>query len=167
MFLKYWPAALLLAFSFLAVVLARRHGEEKRGGEQGERSSSTPIACDLSVFDPAQREEHGKELQRLLSSAEGLESRGNQRALRFPYERALFIDAATWIADEGRCCPFFRFSLRLEPSANCFRLEIDAPVEAQAILDAALAPLETRGNLKSASASGVSSRWWLAARRLR
>jgi len=139
MFLKYWPAAWTLPVTSLAVVLVRRNREEACGCEQDASTSATPIACDLNVFDSAEREEHATQLRRLLSSAESIESRGNQRCLRFPYDRALFVDVATWVADESRCCPFFGFNLRLDPSARSFQLEIDAPAGAQAILDAALA----------------------------
>lgn len=97
------------------------------------------IACDMTVFDPSEREAHEALLKKLLSKALAREVRGTRRALKLPYERDLFADAAIWIADESRCCPFFGFNLRVEPAADVFWLEIDAPPEAQGIIDAGIA----------------------------
>ena|ERR1700722_14094298 len=101
------------------------------------------IGGDMTVFDPNEREAHVELLKRLLSRALTREVRGNKRALKLPYERELFVDAAVWIADESRCCPFFGFNLRVEPAADVFWLEIDAPAEAQGIIDAGLAAART------------------------
>jgi hypothetical protein len=101
--------------------------------------TSAPVACDLTVFDPNEREAHAALLKKLLSRSLTRDVRGTKRALKLPYERALFVDAAVWIADESRCCPFFGFNLRVEPAADFFWLEIDAPPEAQGIIDAGLA----------------------------
>jgi hypothetical protein len=101
--------------------------------------TSAPVACDLTVFDPNERKAHQALLKKLLSRALTREVRGTKRALKLPYERELFVDAAIWIADESRCCPFFGFNLRVEPAADSFWLEIDAPPEAQGIIGAGLA----------------------------
>ncbi len=104
-----------------------------------KKSISAPVACDMTVFDPNEREAHAALLKKLLSRALTREVRGTRRALKLPYERELFVDAAIWIADESRCCPFFGFELRVEPANDFFWLEIDAPAEAQGIIDAGLA----------------------------
>ncbi len=104
-----------------------------------KKSTSAPIACDMTVFDPNQREAHAALLKKLLSRALTREVRGTKRGMKLPYERELFVDAALWIADESRCCPFFGFSIRVESAADFFWLEIDAPPEAQGIIDAGLA----------------------------
>ena len=102
------------------------------------------IACDMTVFDQNEREAHAALIKKLLSRALTREVRGTKRALKLPYERELFVDAAVWIADESRCCPFFGFELRVEPVNDFFWLEIDAPPEAQGIIDAGLAAASAR-----------------------
>src|SRR5579864_3415276 len=104
-----------------------------------KKSISAPVACDMTVFDPNEREAHAALLRKLLSRALTREVRGTNRALKLPYDRELFVDAAVWIADESRCCPFFGFNLRVESEAEFFWMEIDAPPEAQGIIDAGLA----------------------------
>ena len=97
------------------------------------------VACDMTVFDLNEREAHQALLKKLLSRVLTREVRGTKRALRLPYERELFVDTALWIADESRCCPFLGFNVRVEAAADFFWLEIDAPPEAQGIIDAGLA----------------------------
>jgi hypothetical protein len=144
MFLKARP--LILAFSVAAIattLFSRRRDTAACGCEAGTKSSA-PVACDLTVFDPEERKAHAALLKKLLSRAQTREVRGTKRAVKLPYERELFVDAAVWIADESRCCPFFGFNLRVDPAAEAFWLEIDAPPEAQGIIDTGLATASGR-----------------------
>jgi hypothetical protein len=75
--------------------------------------AQSPIACDMSVLSPAQREIH-------ISTSRDLFSNLNQiRELSDGYEFRLdgssaIVKAAEFIALEKLCCPFLNFSLEVE-----------------------------------------------------
>jgi len=144
MFLKSRSLILVFSVGAIAITIFSRRGDNASCGCEAGTKSSAPVACDMTVFDPDEREAHEALLKKLLSRAQAREVRGTKRALKLPYERELFVDAAVWIADESRCCPFFGFNLRVEPAADAFWLEIDAPPEAQGIIDAGLAAAGAR-----------------------
>jgi hypothetical protein len=94
----------------------------------------TQIACDLGVFTEAQRADHERESNAVLGSLideayeleDGLE-------LRYGDAPHVAERVQSWIAGERRCCPFFRFSLRVEQPGGVV-LRITGPREAKEIL---------------------------------
>ena len=139
MLLKVRSLILVFSVGAIAITLFSRRRDKPACGCEAGTKSSAPVACDLTVFDSEERKAHGALLKKLLSRAQTREVRGTKRVVELPYERELFVDAAVWIVDESRCCPFFGFNLRVGPAADVFWLEIDAPPEAQGIIDAGLA----------------------------
>src|ERR1700731_2356458 len=120
MFLKLRSTILVFSVGAISITLfSRRRDQAACGCEDGTKSSPS-LACDLTVFDSEEREAHGALLKRLLSRAQTREVRGTKCAVKLPYERDLFLDAAVWIADESRCGPFFGFKIRLEWAAGVF-----------------------------------------------
>ena len=91
-----------------------------------------PIACDLSVFTPQERTEHFARGKRIFAFAR-IDELSDGYAFTWTDARA---ELETWIDEEKRCCPFFEFDLTRTSSET--KLAITGPLEAKAILRAAL-----------------------------
>src|SRR5262245_65819308 len=71
-----------------------------------------PIACDLSVFTPAERADHLARSRRLFAAAEDMREDADGYSFTFARTPALNAEVALWVENERRCCPFFRFEVR-------------------------------------------------------
>ena len=77
-------------------------------------SSSTPLACDLSALNEEARAEHQRISEDVLGSVSEIRERPDGYAFRLPTETETIRKAATFIARERLCCPFFDFTLEVE-----------------------------------------------------
>ena len=77
-------------------------------------SSSTPLACDLSALNEEARAEHQRISEDVLGSVSEIRERPDGYAFRLPTETEAIQAAATFIARERLCCPFFDFTLEVE-----------------------------------------------------
>lgn len=75
-------------------------------------SSPAPIACDLSALDSEALDEHERISEFVLGSVTEVREQPDGYAFRLPTET--IRRAATFIARERRCCPFFDFTLQVE-----------------------------------------------------
>jgi hypothetical protein len=98
-----------------------------------------PVSCDPSAFPSAESfAAHMAEGRRLLSMAlERLELTDGW-ALRLPNDDGTVLSLAQWIVGERRCCPFFTFSLKCEPSPGGLWMNITGPDGAKDVLRAEL-----------------------------
>ncbi|MEU1516063.1 MerR family DNA-binding protein [Streptomyces sp. NPDC005811] len=96
--------------------------------ENGERRRSAPVACSLTGDDLDERAAEWR------TAAEGAERTAIPDGIRLtlPAERAAAV--ATLAAAEQQCCPFFDFRLHLD--GPHLHLEVKAPAEGTALLDA-------------------------------
>jgi len=76
-------------------------------------SSQPPIACNLSALGEDSREEHERVSERVLGAVTEIQERPNGYAFRLPTETEMIRQAATFIARERQCCPFFDFTLEV------------------------------------------------------
>lgn len=77
-------------------------------------SSPPPVACDLSALDSEALDEHERMSELVLGSVAEIREQPDSYAFRLPTETEMVRRAATFIARERRCCPFFDFTLRVE-----------------------------------------------------
>ena len=82
-----------------------------------------PIACDLTVLEPAVRATHMEAATQLLCSdaAEVLEI---PDGYTFRYRADQYEQVVQFIANERRCCPFFTFTLEVTPAQGPLWLRI-------------------------------------------
>ena len=79
-------------------------------------SKDTPsLACDLTAIPAAAREEHILTAPQLFAAAQEVQELPNGFAIRFLNEPGRFMSIANFIDKERLCCPFFNFTLELEP----------------------------------------------------
>ena len=74
----------------------------------------SPLICDLSALDSAQRARHQANTGQLFGSVEEIEELADGYAFRLPAEAATLVKAAEFMTLERLCCPFFNFALELE-----------------------------------------------------
>jgi len=73
------------------------------------------IACDLTVMNAQEREQHFLTVHELFASVLEVQERPDGYAFRLPTESLTLRSAAEFIANERLCCPFFEFTLKVEP----------------------------------------------------
>jgi hypothetical protein len=74
-----------------------------------------PLACDLTAIPSSAREEHVLNAPQLFALAQEVQDLPNGFAIRFVNEPGRFLSIAGFIENERLCCPFFNFTLELEP----------------------------------------------------
>ena len=84
----------------------------------------TVLACQMDVFDDAERRRYQTLRERLAERRLGIQEVPDGIALLYPGEPDLFLDVAEWITLERRCCPFLTFSLEFEASPPSVRLRL-------------------------------------------
>ena len=89
------------------------------------------IACDLTVFSPAQRAAHEADTAALLALAATVVRTDAGYRLDFAETPGALL--GRWALDERRCCPFFE--IHIAPRV----LEISGPADALPILEALFA----------------------------
>jgi hypothetical protein len=82
------------------------------------------FACDMSVFEPSEREKHIETTKAVFSLTKEIKEIANGYGFRFPNESSLLINLMSFIDKERRCCPFFGFIVEIEPEGGNVWLEI-------------------------------------------
>ena len=77
-------------------------------------SNSASLACDLTALDESARTEHEQVAESVLGSVTEIREDPEGYAFRLPTQTETIRKAATFIARERLCCPFFDFSLTVE-----------------------------------------------------
>lgn len=90
-----------------------------------------PVACDLTVFTPTERQAHLEKGRRLLEAAVGC--REDADGFRLTLVGISEEQVARWAHDERRCCPFFVF-WTVRGSGDALVLGISGPAAAKEIM---------------------------------
>jgi hypothetical protein len=75
--------------------------------------AQSPIACDMSVLSPAQRELHINTARELFSGLNQIRELSNGYEFRLDGSN-IIVKVAEFISLEKLCCPFLNFSLEVE-----------------------------------------------------
>ena len=95
-----------------------------------------PLACDMSVFTPAERELHIQTTKDLFQSLQNLHKAENGYEFRFPNTSEIIVDMAEFISRERLCCPFLEFILKVSPGNEYITLLLTGPEDTQEFLRA-------------------------------
>jgi hypothetical protein len=87
-----------------------------------ERTIS-PFACDMTAI-ALERDQHIATTKELFRAVEAIRELPDGYAFRFPGERTILALAAAFVALERRCCPFFGFTIEVEPEGGPFWLHL-------------------------------------------
>lgn len=78
-------------------------------------SQDQSLACDLTAIPADVREEHAVTAPQLFETAQEVQELPNGFAICFLNEPGKFMEIAKFIENESLCCPFFDFSVEVEP----------------------------------------------------
>lgn len=78
----------------------------------------------MNVFTAAERREHEEIVRRLFGSIQAVRELGNGYAFQLSNSSATLSLAARFINNERLCCPFFGFTIELEPSNGNLWLQL-------------------------------------------
>jgi hypothetical protein len=84
----------------------------------------SPFACDMTAIEASKRGQHIATIDTLFRNAGEIRERPNGYAFRLPNESDVLLKAAEFIALERLCCPFFGFSLEVEPEGGALWLSL-------------------------------------------
>ncbi|HSM55828.1 MAG TPA: hypothetical protein VK879_06695 [Candidatus Sulfomarinibacteraceae bacterium] len=74
-------------------------------------NNASPISCDLTVLDTAQRESHEQVGRRLFANVQAVQELEDGYAFRFAPDTDIIVDLGRFVAFERQCCPFFDFAI--------------------------------------------------------
>jgi hypothetical protein len=92
-----------------------------------------PLACQLDVFDAAERRRYETLRAGLGARRLGIQEVPDGIAVLYPAEPELFVEVAEWVTLERRCCPFLSFSLEFDADSPSIRLRLVGGEDVEAI----------------------------------
>ena len=96
----------------------------------------TPLACNMNVFTPAQRESHIQATMELVQSFQSVQGIEGGYEFHFPNESEMIYKIAGFISNERLCCPFLKFSFTVGASDEPISLSLTGPDGTQEFLRA-------------------------------
>jgi hypothetical protein len=87
-------------------------------------TEAIPFACNINAIEPDQRQQHLATALEVFQAVETIQQLPNGYAFRLPNETRLLLKAAEFIANERRCCPFFGFTVLIEPDGGAMWLHL-------------------------------------------
>jgi|SRR5687767_7670026 hypothetical protein len=99
------------------------------------------LACDIHAINPEQREQHGHISQALFAEVLEVRDLAGGYGFRLPVETISLMRAAEFISNERLCCPFFAFTLRIEPPNAALWLELTGGAEVKDFIRAEIGSL--------------------------
>jgi len=89
--------------------------------------SSIPLACNMDVFTPAERESYKQTTLKLYQSVQGIQEAANGFEFIFPNESEIITGLAEFISKERLCCPFLEFTLKVASNNAPISLLLTGP----------------------------------------
>ncbi len=116
-----WLAALL---SSGALVQASPQETKTQEKEKQVLMTQNKFYCNIKALNAEERERHKQLTDKLIAA--GREIVETEKGYKFQYSssKVSLAELASWVAAEGKCCPFFDFHIDLEREGNllCLRL---------------------------------------------
>jgi hypothetical protein len=98
--------------------------------------TDTPLACNMNVFTPVQRENHIQTTIQLMQGLQSIEELDNGYKFIFPNKTELITKIAEFISNERLCCPFLEFDLNIISNSETISLSLVGPAGTQEFLRA-------------------------------
>jgi hypothetical protein len=87
-----------------------------------ERES--PFACVMDAIEPGKRQQHIATAKQLFHSVNEIRELSDGYAFRLPKEADMLLKAAEFVSLEKLCCPFFGFTIEVEPEVGDVWLQL-------------------------------------------
>jgi hypothetical protein len=102
-------------------------------------TSNIPLACNMDVFTPVQREAHIQTTMELIQAVQSVQGIENGYIFMFLNETKLISKIAEFISNERLCCPFLEFRLQVISNNEPVSLSLTGPTGTQEFLRAEFA----------------------------
>ena|SRR6266540_2028681 len=99
-------------------------------------NSDFPLACNMGVFTPSQRDSHIQSTAQLMQAIQGIQDIENGYQFLFPNEAVFISKIAEFISNERLCCPFLKFTLNVNSNTEPISLALVGPLGTQEFLRA-------------------------------
>lgn len=86
-----------------------------------------PLACNMNVFTPAERENHIQTIGQLFRTVQRVQEQEQGYEFIFPGGSVTLIQLAEFISKERLCCPFLEFTLKNFPDYENTSLLLTGP----------------------------------------
>jgi hypothetical protein len=95
-----------------------------------------PIACNMNVFMPSEREHHIQITTQLFQAVQDIHETENGYEFIFPLASGskILTSLAEFIFNERQCCPFLKFTLTIETDPHPISLILSGPAGTQEFL---------------------------------
>jgi hypothetical protein len=84
----------------------------------------SPFACNMQAIPPPVRPKHLETARELFGAVRHIRELPNGYAFQLPNESDLLLKVAEFISLERLCCPFFGFTLEIEPEGGSLWLQL-------------------------------------------
>jgi hypothetical protein len=84
----------------------------------------SPFACNMHAIEPEMRPKHLETAHELFGAIRRIRELPNGYAFQLPNESDLLLKVAEFISLERLCCPFFGFTLEIEPEGGSLWLQL-------------------------------------------
>lgn len=95
--------------------------------------NTSPLACNMAVFTPAERESHIQNTLQLYQTVQDIHEAENGYEFLFPHTTEM-AKLTEFISNEKLCCPFLEFTLRIVPNEKPISLTLTGPEGTQEFL---------------------------------
>jgi hypothetical protein len=103
-------------------------------------SNLSPIACDMTALDEAEREAHEAVSEAVFDQVSALRELSDGYALRLPAETEAIQKAGAFVSRERLCCPFFQFSVEVSSEHGPVWLEMTGRKGVKAFIEETVLP---------------------------
>jgi hypothetical protein len=97
-------------------------------------NTEIPLACNMDVFTPSQREAHIQTTTELFQAVQNVQEIENGYEFTFPNETQFISGIAEFISNERLCCPFLKFTLNVFSNHEPVSLSLTGPIGTQKFL---------------------------------
>jgi hypothetical protein len=85
---------------------------------------TSPFTCNMNAIEPAQRKQHIATAVQVFRAVQEIHELPNGYAFRLPNDATVLLKTAEFIMREKLCCPFFGFTLEVEPEGGPLWLQL-------------------------------------------
>jgi hypothetical protein len=93
-----------------------------------------PLACDMTVFAAAQREQHLQATTQLFQAIQSIHEAENGYEFTLRNDSSIITGIGEFISNERICCPFLEFSLKVVSDRGPISFTLTGPAGTQEFL---------------------------------
>lgn len=101
-----------------------------------EKAPAHSFACDMSAIPQAERQAHVGVIRDLFARVAEARERDDGFAFRLPADDGMLERITSFIVNERRCCPFFRFRIDVEPHVGALWLTLSGAEDVKSVIEA-------------------------------